>query len=211
MTDTVFAAWRHAWRDKALRVQIVATPLCLAVTLGALAKFLSWVETRPGTRLSDPVLAAFGPRDLTWFIFATVYLAHVLGLALLAAHPRAMLVGMQAYVVLLLARICVMYVTALDPPADMIALRDPLTFLGTRRMLTRDLFFSGHTSTLFVLFLAVPDRRLKPVLLACTVAVAIAVLWQHLHYTVDVLAAPVFAFASYRAVQALHRPSRGRS
>ena len=51
-----------------------------------------------------------------------------------------------------------MWATPLDPPPGMIVLEDPLVqlFGGASRPLTRDLFFSGHTSTMFLLFLAVP-------------------------------------------------------
>jgi hypothetical protein len=206
MTGRLSTAWRDAWADKALRAQIVATPLGLVAALRALTAFLLWVERRPGVRLSDPLLEAFAPRNGTWFVFALIYLALAVGLAVLAAHPRAMVVALQAYVVMLLARMCVMYFTALDPPADMIPLRDPLIeIVGTGRLLTRDLFFSGHTSTLFLLWLAVPDRRFKPLLFACLLAVAAGLLRQHVHYTIDVLVAPLFAFASYSAVQAAHR------
>jgi hypothetical protein len=205
MTDKVSSAWRDAWRDTALRVHIAATPVGLILTLHALATFLCWVEDRPGTRLSDPLLFAVPPRDATWLIFAMIYLALVVGLAVLVFHPRAMVIAVQAYIVMLLARICVMYFTPLDPPADTIVLRDPfIEMFGPGRVLTRDLFFSGHTATVFLVFLAVPSRRFKPLLLACTIAVAIGVLWQHVHYTVDVLVAPAYAFASYRAVTALH-------
>jgi hypothetical protein len=205
MIEELSTAWREAWRNKVMRVQIVATPFCLVLTLHALAAFLVWVEERSGARLSDPLLFAIPPRNRAWLIFATLYLALVFGLAVLAFHPRAMVIGVQAYVVMLLSRICVMYFTPLDPPADMIALRDPIIeIMGTGRILTRDLFFSGHTATLVLLLLAVPCRRFKPVLLAGAIAVAIGVLWQHVHYTVDVLVAPLFAFASHRVVHSVH-------
>jgi hypothetical protein len=205
MIEKLSTAWCEAWRDKAMRVHIVATPICLVLALRALAAFLLWVEDRSGARLSDPLLMAIAPRNRTWLIFAMIYLALIFGLTVLAFHPRAMVVGVQAYVLMLLSRICVMYVTPLDPPTDMIALRDPIIeIIGTGRTLTRDLFFSGHTATLVLLLLAVPGRRFKPLLLACAIAVAIGVLWQHVHYTVDVLVAPLFAFASYRVVQAAH-------
>jgi hypothetical protein len=199
------AAWRDAWKDQTLRLQIVLTPLCLVATLRAFAPFLVWVEGRPGTRLADPLLDVMAPRNATWLIFGLIYLSLIVGLAHLAFHPRALVVGVQAFVVMTLSRICAMYLTALDPPADMIPLRDPvIEIVGTGRLLTRDLFFSGHTSTLFLLFLAVPDRRLKALLLACTLGVAVGVLRQHVHYTIDVMVAPLFAFASYHAVLAVH-------
>jgi hypothetical protein len=197
--------WRESWQNGRLRAQIVGTAFCLVAALRALAAFVTWVERRPGVRLPDPLLSAIAPHDATWLIFSLIYLSLVVGLTALAFRPRAMVVGVQAYIVMVLARICAMYFVALDPPADAIPLRDPLIeLLGTGRLLTRDLFFSGHTSTLFLLFLAVPDRRCKPLLLACTTCVAAGVLRQHVHYTIDVLVAPLFAFASYRSVIAAH-------
>jgi hypothetical protein len=205
MIEKFSKAWREAWKSRALRVELVATPICLVLVLRELSIFLVWVENRPGARLSDALLEAIPARNGSWVIFALIYLALGLGLAVLAFHPRALVAGVQAYVLMMVSRICVMYFTPLDPPADMIPLRDPIIeFGGSGHPLTRDLFFSGHTSTLVLLFLAVPDRRFKPVLLACALVVAIGVLVQHAHYTVDVLVAPLFAFASHRAVQAVH-------
>jgi hypothetical protein len=173
--------------------------------LRAFTAFLIYVEGRVGVRLSDPFLSTFSPRDCTWFIFANIYLAIAVALAILAPQPRAMLIGVQAYIVTITSRMAVMYFTALDPPADAIPLQDPIIErLATGRLLTRDLFFSGHTATLFLLFLSVPDRKYKPLFFASTLCVAAAVLLQHVHYTTDVLVAPLFAFASHRAVMAVH-------
>jgi membrane-associated phospholipid phosphatase len=111
-----------------------------------------------------------------------------------------LVLGVQAYVAMALLRIVVMWATPLDPPPGMIVLEDPLVqgFGGASQALTRDLFFSGHTSTMFLLFLAVPGRSARAFFLACTGAVATLVLVQHVHYAVDVLAAPVFAYAAWR-------------
>jgi hypothetical protein len=203
------AAWREAWKDAELRVQMVATAFSLFAALGVLAAFLNGVERRPGVRLPDPLLEVVAPHDTTWLIFSLIYLSLVVGLTVLAFQPRAMVIGVQAYVVMVLTRVCAMYFVALDPPVDAIPLRDPLIeLLGTGHLLTRDLFFSGHTSTLFLLFLAVPDRRYKLPLLACTICVAAGVLRQHVHYTIDVIVAPLFAYASYRAVVGAHERLR---
>jgi PAP2 superfamily C-terminal len=177
----------------------------LVAVLRALTAFLAHIEARSGVRLQDPLLSALRPRDCTWFIFATIYAAIAVAAGVLAQRPRALLVGLQAYILMIALRMAVMQVTALDPPIDAIPLQDPLIErLATGRLLTRDLFFSGHTATLFLLFLSVPGRVAKVLLLTCTAAVAVAVLFQHVHYTVDVLVAPCFAFASHGAVTALH-------
>jgi len=44
----------------------------------------------------------------------------------------------------------------------------------------------------------VPGRAAKAFYLACTASVAFLVLVQHVHYAVDVLAAPAFAYAAWR-------------
>jgi len=53
---------------------------------------------------------------------------------------------------------------------------------------------------MFVLFLAVKNKILKVIFLITTILVGLAVLVQHVHYTVDVVAAPFFSFASYKIV-----------
>jgi hypothetical protein len=205
MTETIRVEWREAWTDGRLRLQLITAPLLLWLVLRELARFLVWVEGRPGARLSDPILALISPRDATWLVFGLIYVAIPLTLADVWRRPRALVIGVQAYVLMIVLRMVAMYVTALEPPTDMIALSDPLIeTVATGKLLTRDLFFSGHTSTVFLMFLVARDPRFKPILLMCAGGVAAGVLLQHVHYTVDVLVAPLFAFASFRAVEWAH-------
>ena len=118
--------------------------------------------------------------------------------------PDKLILALQSYSVMLILRMTVMYLTPLDPPEKLIALNDPFVQLfGTGQVLTRDLFFSGHTATLFLLYLITGKKWLKYIFLICTILVGIFVLLQHVHYTVDVIAAPVFAYTSYRIVLAI--------
>jgi len=197
--------WQEAWRRPAFRWRALATVPALGAALAALAAFVKRVERRPGVVLPDPVLALLEPRNVTWLTFALIYAGLLGAVALLARRPRLLVTGVQAYVIMVAARMAVMWVTPLDPPPGMIRLADPLVqgLGGASEVLTRDLFFSGHTSTLFLASLAVPGRRARLVLLCCTLAVAACVLVQHVHYTVDVLAAPFFAYGAWRLALAL--------
>jgi membrane-associated phospholipid phosphatase len=78
-------------------------------------------------------------------------------------------------------------------------LTDPLTgvFYGNS-VITKDLFFSGHTATLTLIFLCLKKRNDRIIACVATVVVGFLVLVQHVHYTIDVLAAPIFAYAFYR-------------
>jgi len=200
----IASRWAEAWSDSRFRFRFVAALAGVVAALALLARFLDSVEARPGAILPDPVLARLEPRDLTWLTFGLIYVGLFFGVARLSTQPRHLVRALQAYTVMVLFRIAAMWVTPLEAPPGMIPLNDPLVRLfGPGKLLTKDLFFSGHTSTLFLLALAVAGRRSKAFFLACTAAVAVCVLRQHVHYTVDVLVAPLFAYASYRLVTRL--------
>lgn len=203
-TGSVSIAWRGAWADRAFRVQAIVTVPLLVLILSLLARFLEANETRQGVVLADPLLALFRPHDVTWITFALIYIGLIAAIIHLLRHPATLLLAMQAYVLMVLFRIVAMTLIPLEPPPTMIPLNDPLVeIFGTGRLLTRDLFFSGHTSTLFLLFLVMPPGRLRTVFLVCTVLVACCVLVQHVHYGIDVFVAPFVAYASVRIVRTL--------
>ena len=197
------------WAEQGFRAEAILTPFALVGVLAVMARFLSWVERRPGVLLADPVLAWIPARDMTWLTFGLVYGGLVTAFVVLLPYPRRLVLGAQAYAVMVLLRMAVMSVTPLEAPTTTIPLRDPLVqILGTGEVLTRDLFFSGHTATLALLAFLAPGRRSRRFFVVCTALVAVCVLWQHVHYTVDVLVAPFFAFASRELVFALHRRLR---
>jgi membrane-associated phospholipid phosphatase len=167
--------------------------------LTSLANFLNYVEARQGVLLPDPLLNLFNPIDLTWLIFALIYISLVVAIATLSQSPKRLMFAIQLYTLMVAVRIAAMYLLPLEPPATMIILNDPLVeFFGTGQTLTKDLFFSGHTATLFILFLVSEKKIIKTVFLISTIAVAIAVLLQHVHYFIDVFAAVFFTYACYK-------------
>jgi len=201
------ATWRQALARPGFRWRALVTAPALLAVVALLAHFVRWVERRPGAILPDPLLARLAPRDLTWVTFGLIYAGIVWALLLVARRPRLLVAGAQAYVILALVRMAVMWATPLDPPPGMIRLEDPLVqgLGGASQALTRDLFFSGHTSTLFLLSLVVPGRGQRILFTLAAAAVGVLLLVQHVHYTVDVLAAPFFAYGAWRLAQALWR------
>jgi membrane-associated phospholipid phosphatase len=107
---------------------------------------------------------------------------------------------------MIILRMIAMHLVSLNPPEKMIPLNDPLVeFFGTGQLLTKDLFFSGHTATLFLLFLLADLKSLKIFFLISTITLAISVLLQHVHYSIDVLAAPFFAYGSFKLIEKLRQ------
>jgi membrane-associated phospholipid phosphatase len=103
-----------------------------------------------------------------------------------------------SWVILSVFRMLTISLVPLDPPAGLIGLVDPLSnaFYGPK-FITKDLFFSGHTSTVFLLYLCLPGRVDKRLALLITFGVATLLLIQHVHYTLDVLGGFLFGWLSW--------------
>jgi hypothetical protein len=189
------------YRGRLLVVLPVLTGILLLVP-----RFLDLVEARAGVRLPDPILVKIPATDVTWLTFGIVYGGLVLAVAVMARHPRRLLLALQAYTLFVLFRMGLMAVTPLDPPSSIVPLVDPFVqWFGSGHVLTRDLFFSGHAGTLCLLAFVVPPRPWRPLYLGLTVAVAAAVVLQHVHYSVDVLVAPFVAYGCVRLARRLDR------
>jgi hypothetical protein len=178
------------------------------LVIGAFSVFATWNDQRSGGwTVRDPVLAYLEPRDLTMPLSITIATLVVLGFVGLLARPVRLMRGVQAYQLMLCLRAASLLLIPLEPPPGMIHLDDPVVRWFTGSTWRRDLFFSGHVATLFVVALTYfrCDRRVAWALMGSTALVALGLLAQHAHYTMDVVAAPVFAWASQAGVDTLLR------
>ena len=205
----MFKSLRDAWHDRAWRAELAVTLIVFIPVLYFLTHFLDAIERRQGALLEDPVLTLFPAVDLTWLTFLVIYAGIIVALVVLVRHPRRLLLVFQGYALMALLRMVSMYLAPFDAHPGIIVLRDPFVeFFGGGKSLTRDLFFSGHTSTMFLVFLAVRGRELKAFFAICTLVVGVCVLWQHVHYTIDVVAAPAFAYAAWTIARKITPASR---
>ena len=197
--EKLIASWKVELSNRRFRFEVILSIVALVATLGLFTRFLGWVEQRAGATLSDPILQFVSPRDFTWLTFKLIYIAVVAAVMTLIARPKDLLLAMQSYTVMVWMRTAMMYLVPLEPSEGLIVLQDPLVqFFGNGDAPTKDLFFSGHTSTMFLFFLVTRTRRLKGMFLACTILVATFVVWQHVHYVIDVAVAPFVAYGSYQ-------------
>ncbi|MDD5309087.1 MAG: phosphatase PAP2-related protein [Deltaproteobacteria bacterium] len=95
--------------------------------------------------------------------------------------------------------------------AAWLAIVNPVSALLTdapHAYLTKDLFFSGHASSTFLLWLYCrKDRVLGPLALAAHALVVAIVFLAHLHYTIDVVGAWAITYCIYMLFEAGHGPS----
>ena len=196
--------WSEARRSKRFMALAIGTFAALVGAMLSLNSFLHFNETRSGVQLLDPLLPHLPARDSSWLLFAMIYGIVFTTVAQIARKPRALLVALQGYALLILVRIAMMYCIPLEPPPGMIVLQDPFVrAFGNGNDLVKDLFFSGHTSTTFLCALNVPSKPLRLICFAASGCVAVLVLLQHTHYTIDVLVAPFIAFTSLHAARHL--------
>jgi hypothetical protein len=199
--NSVLMKWKNFFGSKTGRSEFLVTTLILAALLFFLTRFLLFVQNRPGVILNDPVLNLFEPADLTWLIFILIYGALIISVFMLLSSPVKLITAVQIYSLMIIVRMIAMYLTPLDPPSTMIPLQDPFVeIFGTGELLTKDLFFSGHTATLFILFLVANNKIFKLILLTCTVLVALFVIVQHVHFAIDVFAAVFFTYGCYKTI-----------
>ncbi len=192
-------SWKDFLGDSSNKILAFSSLAVLLITLFLLSSFLTYNETRTGSVIHDPILALFDPINLTWSTFALIYSGLLLGIFHFSGNPPILIRAVLTYSFLALFRICMMYSIPLDPPVEMISLKDPFVELfGTGNTLDRDLFFSGHTSTMFMLFLLAYKSVYKKLFLAGVILVGTSVILQHAHYVIDVLVAPFVAYGSYR-------------
>jgi hypothetical protein len=113
-------------------------------------------------------------------------------------NPNILLTFLFAIILELLARMVTITITGFLPPHNLIVLKDPMgSMLYQYRFISRDLFFSGHTAIVSLLYLCSLKKFDKYYTFLAVISVACLLLIQHVHYTIDVLFAPIFAYGCF--------------
>ena len=184
-------SWKEAVRTKGFILKLVIVAIIFAAILFVFPFFFQHIEKRNGMQLQDIIVYNIHPVDLSVPIFICIW-----GITFIIAircfkNPTMFLTGMYGFIVLTLTRMLTITLVPLNPPHGLIPLVDPISnfFYGKTDFITKDLFFSGHTSSQFLFFLCLQKRNDKILALLSTCVVGTCVLFQHVHYTIDVLAA----------------------
>jgi len=203
--ENIKSIWKPFLNSSRFKVKFLGSLIILAGILLVYRRFLDFAEARTGVPISDPILKLYEPIDLTWLIFGLIYLCLVVGILILIKHPDRLLLAFQTYTVIIIVRIIAMYLMPFEAPEKIIVLKDPFVeMFGSSESLTKDLFFSGHVATLFLLFLVVESKRMRYIFLTSAAVVGISIVLQHVHYVIDIFAAPFFTYVCFVVVSFLN-------
>lgn len=209
---------RRSWRN--LAWPIVGAIVFRGACYAAMTALALWSETTRGPELHDAVIAHLPYVPWIDRVNYVAWLALYLPIAVvfLASEPERWLRYMVTGGLVSLARgVCIAATTLGAPDAahagagigdksfgsafvDLISPVGVFADGSARAYLTQDLFFSGHVATTFLLLLYVWHRPgLRLAALTAHVAMIAAVMFAHLHYSIDVLGAWAFTFALFAA------------
>ena len=203
-TQTIFVEvkqeWQIAWLTPAFRRRLMVGMVVLIALLSLLPRFFQSIELRHGFVMNDMVLRALPSRNVSTLLFIVMWAFTTYCVFRAAQAPRMFLNYLWSFIFLTAFRCLTIALVPLDPPAGLIGLVDPMSnfFYGSGKFITKDLFFSGHTSAMFLLYLTVPGKTDKKLALVVTAIVALLLLVQHVHYTLDILGGILFCWLSYR-------------
>lgn len=190
--------WVAEWKLSAFRKRLATVLITLLLVVVINPYFFDHIQQRNGVELNDWLLNFIPQYDVSIPVFFILWSMVALAVWRAAQDPRFLIIFGCTYLLLAVSRIISISLVPLNLPKGIINLHDPIIkiFYGNQ-LITKDLFYSGHTATVFLIFLCLKNRYDKAYALLSTICIAILLLVQHAHYTIDVVAAPFFTYLLY--------------
>lgn len=196
---SVYPNWLFAIRDGSFKRKLTIGFVFLVIVVAFLPFFFQFIEERPGYFLNDAIVNGLPATNVSVPVFVIIWSLVALFFIRSWKNPQLLLHYLYAFLFLTLFRIITISLVPLNAPPGLVTLEDPLSnyFYGTRDFITKDLFFSGHTATLCLFAFCFNRKWDKLIAATGATVVGVLVLVQHVHYTIDVLAAPFFSFLCF--------------
>ena len=200
LTNTSYRdKWTQEWKLTAFRKRLFTVLVIIFIVVSVNPYFFNYIQQRNGIVLNDWLLNFIPQQDVSIPIFCILWSVILLAVCRAVQNPRFLIIAGWTVLLLFVSRIISITLVPLNLPKGLIYLHDPITglFYG-KQMVTKDLFYSGHTSMMFLIFLCLKNKYDKAYALFATIAIAVLLLVQHAHYTIDIVAAPFFTYILYR-------------
>lgn len=205
MFNTFIQSWRIYLRSWRFLVLLSSGIALLVLAIKTITDAISIVDLQRGYELYDPVHAMLPQAmDFSNIIFFITYSSVILViLDGLFRSPANLINYAFAIAIMKFLRSVSMYLVPLEPPKGMVLLADPLVFAFTNNHVipVKDLFFSGHSATIMILLMAAKSYWVKKWMTLMCVILPFLLLWQRVHYTIDVIAGLIVGVIIYKTVE----------
>ncbi|MDB5012793.1 MAG: hypothetical protein JWQ25_995 [Daejeonella sp.] len=198
--QTAVSAWGLSWQSVEYKRKLAIGLTTISIILIALPFFYQAIELRNGILINDYLLREIPSTDVSIYIFIIIWSMALLTFSRFKSDPQIFITFLWGYILINLTRFISIGLVPLNAPMGLIPIEDPIIndFYGPK-FITKDLFYSGHTAAMFLMFLCLNKRWDKIFALIATIAIGALVLVQHVHYTADVFCAPVITYLLWLA------------
>ncbi|MFA6171810.1 MAG: phosphatase PAP2-related protein [Patescibacteria group bacterium] len=161
----------------------------------------TYVSGINGVAVSDVLLNNLPTVDVDFFIIQGALAATFIGIFLFFYKPKYFCFGIKAFSIFLVTRSFFISLTHLGYSPDALALDNQSFGFGLFNLLynnTNDFFFSGHTGMPLLMALVFwPEKIWRYTFIAISFILGTSVLLAHVHYSIDVFAAPFITYSIY--------------
>jgi hypothetical protein len=202
--NSIREAWGEAWQESSFKLSFLLAMLTFSVFPWKAATYFQWIQRREGIILNDFILEFIPPKNVSYPIFSIIYCTIIYLIVRLLATPKTFVWFAWAFNLETIFRFVTIYLVALNPPVGIVDLHDPVATLfiyGENMLITKDLFFSGHTATMVFACYFLPLKKEKITAIILTVILVVLLLIQHVHYTIDIIMAPLFTLLAIRIIK----------
>ncbi len=192
-------SWKTAFTDPKFSLSFLGALAVFAIFPFKADDYFQWIQRREGAQWNDPILNSIPAINVSYPIFGIIYLSVIYMLYRLLQEPKRFLWFAWAFNLETAFRFATIYFVALNPPASLVDLHDPLAEIfiyGENMAITKDLFFSGHTATMVFVCYFLPSSKERRIAVILSIVLAALLLIQHVHYSLDVFAAPLFTLGA---------------
>ena len=201
----LFSAYRVFFTPERLR-SLLASVFFLALALVAQSFASSYSMRNSNQFVGDFFLEHLPIINLNLIIIEGAFCAILLTIILLFLKPSRLIFTLKAIAIFIATRAFMISITHLGVYPGQIT-PDPGGFLDSLYSalnLQAGYFFSAHTGLPILMALIFWDKKLwRYVFLALSVVFGISVLIAHVHYSIDVFAAPFMAYSIFKLAQYL--------
>jgi hypothetical protein len=192
-------SWKAAFTDRNFTLKLIGALAVFLIFPFKADDYFQWIQLREGIQWNDPLLNFLPALNVSYPIFGIIYFSVIYLLYRLLQDPKKFLWFAWAFNLETAFRFLSIYLVALNPPARLVDLHDPLAEIfiyGENMAITKDLFFSGHTATMVFVCFFLPTVRERRIAIGLSLVLVTLLLIQHVHYSLDIAAAPLFTLAA---------------